>query len=357
MSIDNDIEEIKKYIEKEEKEPLKIALFGQPGSGKSSIINSLVGEKVAEVDVRTDTTVDAQIYEYTKDLTLVDLPGYGTSKFPADSFTDKFDPKDYHIFLCVFSGKFHQADNKFFQELKETGKNCHFIRSKLDDIWDANKNLEELKSAIKQDVIEQIGEDKKIYFVSNKTKEGFEELYEAISSDIDDELKDRWHRSAKAYTLQHLQKKQEACKRKITKSAGLAAANGFNPIPGVNVAVDIGILINLFADIKKSYGLSENKINSLSGAVMSGIAPFANKVIEYATKEGLMLLLKEFATTTVVRNVSKYVPMVGQLIAGSVGFAITKGAGDSYLEACHKVAEKILEDELLKQEKKKTEYV
>ena len=81
---------------------VKIAFFGQPGAGKSSLINELVGKKVAATGNGTDTTQIAQIIEYNE-VVFVDLPGYGTCEFPANQYFTQFNPLQYDLFICVFS--------------------------------------------------------------------------------------------------------------------------------------------------------------------------------------------------------------------------------------------------------------
>ena len=54
--------------------------FGQPGAGKSSLINELIGEKKAKVGTGTDTTKEAQVIE-SGSVVYVDLPGYDTARF------------------------------------------------------------------------------------------------------------------------------------------------------------------------------------------------------------------------------------------------------------------------------------
>ena len=306
----------------------------------------MVGKQVAEVGVETDKTVEAQIIEYTKDLVLVDLPGYGTSKFPPDAFADKFRSEDYNIFLCVFSGKFHQADTDFFHGLKQAGSPCLFVRSKEDTLYQDGKDKEELKQEIKADVIKQIREDTEIFFISNRYETGFDKLQKAIHDHLEDAYQDRWARSAKAYTLEALAAKKAACESKVTKYAGLAAVNGLNPIPGLGVAVDATVLLKLFAEIREHYGLSEDQINSLSPTLVNILGPIANKILSFSKKEGIELLLKQFAGRLAAKQFSKYIPFVGLAIASSAGFGLTKLAGDSYLEDCHQVAEAILKEEL-----------
>ena len=67
--------------QREKNQKIKICLFGQPGAGKSSLINELAGQRVAHVSQATDTTRQAQIVE-CQDVIYVDLPGYDTSLFP-----------------------------------------------------------------------------------------------------------------------------------------------------------------------------------------------------------------------------------------------------------------------------------
>ena len=63
MSIHDEAEKIRRKLDEENSTTVSVALFGQPGAGKSSLINKIVGKKVAEVGVETDKTVEAASYE------------------------------------------------------------------------------------------------------------------------------------------------------------------------------------------------------------------------------------------------------------------------------------------------------
>jgi len=332
---------LRKQIEAEQRDKLKIALFGQPGAGKSSLINRIVGQNVAKTGAGTDITVEAQVIDY-EDLLIVDLPGYGTSKFPPNEWFREFSPMDYDLFLCVFSGKFHEADTSFFQQLKNSGKVCLFVRNKHDDLWQDGKEVHEIEQEIKQDVEKQVGSEQLVYFVSCRKQTGLEQLVDGIQNALDPVKKEKYVRSAKAYTAKHLQDKKEACDKLVYTHAGLAAANGLNPIIGLDIGVDISIIINLFAKIRAAYGLSDAKINNLG----SNILPLGKKVIDFASKEGVALLLKRYAATEATKEIAKWIPIVGQAIAASAGFAMTLSIGKSYLNDCHTLATQILDQEM-----------
>lgn len=59
-----------------------------------------------------------------------------------------------------------------------------------------------------------------------------------------------------------------------------------------------------------------------------------------------MRLLRRFASQTMQRQVSKYIPFVGQTIAAMVGYGVTLQVGFEFLETCHKLAREVMEAEL-----------
>lgn len=250
----------------------------------------------------------------------------------------------YDLFLCVFSGKFHKADTDFFQEIREKEKVALLVRNKADELWQDGKTDDELREEIGNDTQKQVKSNEKVYFTSCRDSKGFDVLESAIKTNLESSKKERWERTAKAYTHEALEKKKEACKSLIKTRAGLAAANAINPIPGVDISVDIGILVKLFSEIRKNYGLTDDKINN--SEYINILGPIVNRIITASSKEGIILLLKKFAKSETIKQVSKYFPFVGQAIAASIGFGITLYAGNSFVDDCHEVAKEILDQEL-----------
>ncbi|WP_158211525.1 GTPase [Alkalihalobacterium alkalinitrilicum] len=340
-TIYDEISRIKDQLEKDEKETLKIALFGQPGAGKSSIINKLVGEKVAETGASTDVTKKAQPI-YHNGLLFVDLPGYGTTQFPPNEWINEFNPDDFDLFLCVFSGKFHEADTKFFKELKQAGRVCLFVRNFHDALWEDGKTTEELEKVILADVEKQVQSKVDVIFTSCfKNGYGFEQLQDAIQQNLEPAKRDKYILSAKAYSKRHLDEKRMECEKLVTKYSAIAAANAINPIPGVDISVDVSVILKLFKSIQQAYGLNDEKIKKYEA-----LLPVAKKVIEYASKGGVIVLLKSLSTKLAIKNTAKYIPIVGQVVAASAGFGLTHLAGSRYLNDCLELATHIMEKEL-----------
>ena len=345
MSIHEEAESIRRKLDEESKTTVSVALFGQPGAGKSSLINKIVGKKVAEVGVETDKTVEAASYE-VKGLRFVDLPGYGTKSFPKEGYFDRFDIQQFDLFLCVTSGKMHAADTDFFQELAKRNKVCIFVVNKHDEIWEDGVSIEELERRKVNDIRAHVGQSINVIFTSCRKGTGLDNLNSEIQNNLEGAKRERWVRGAKAYSSQFLEQKKTACEGYVAIAAAASAVNGINPIPGADVAVDVSILVKLFSEIRESYGLSDDFLSKLKISAIPLVSRLANNVVMYAAKEGVFILLKNYLGRQALKTLSKYIPFVGQAIAAGLGFAITSNVGISYLDDCHRLAQSILENKL-----------
>ena len=212
-------------------------------------------------------------------------------------------------------------------------------------MWQEGKTFDELSEIVRDDVrIQTQDSTVLVHFTSCRTNAGLGALSQDIFAHLDSARRERWARTAQSYSVEFLEEKRRSCERYVLVASGAALANALNPVPGVDVAVDLGILTGLFSSIRASYGLTTERLGA--AAAMGAAEPVVREIVEYASKEGILLLLKRFAGRTAVKQFAKYIPFVGQIIAGSIGFGITYGAGNHYLQDCHDVARSILEREL-----------
>jgi GTP-binding protein EngB required for normal cell division len=334
--------QIRRRIEESNNTKIRIALLGRSGAGKSSLINALTGKDIAEVGIHTNTTTQMEFYEW-HNMILVDLPGFDTEEFPRDTFYKDFDLDQFDLFLCVFEGKISEADAILFRAAVDSQKPYQFVRSKWDAAKQKGHTKEELALHVREDIAVQFRMSIDVAFVSTDPPEGLDALQMTISDKLPTAKGKLWIERAKAYSKEFLDKKKKECEKTVTLYAGLSAATALVPIPGAGVAVDLGALLLLFDVLRKSFGIHHVNPKEMGVPIL---AQAASRIIDYATKEGALLLLKRFAKSQIVKEVGKYVPLVGQLVAASVGFAITKSAGAAYLDDCYQLAEAALDKKI-----------
>ena len=123
--------------------------------------------------------------------------------------------------------------------------------------------------------------------------------------------------------------------------AGLASAV---PVPGLDWAVDAAMLSKLIPEINREFGLTPGQLDSLSpkkreqvqkavtlvGSVLIGKLISRDLVIKAATKIGMRLTTKQLA---------KYVPFAGQIVAATVGYAAIRYLGEEHMKDCIRVAQ------------------
>ncbi|WP_298236624.1 GTPase [uncultured Azohydromonas sp.] len=345
MSIDHHADQIRRRLEEEKARTVSVALFGQPGAGKSSLINKMVGRKVAEVGVETDKTVELARYE-VNGLQFVDLPGYGTQRFPKQGYAERFGIRQMDLFLCVTSGKLHQADTELFRELDAMGKVCLYVVNRHDELWEDGVEVAELERRKREDISRHVGRCVPVLFTSCRTGTGLDALQQLIAENLEGAKRERWLRNAKAYSGAFLDAKRAACEKYVTTAALACAANGLNPIPGADVAVDLSILLKLFAEIRECYGLDDRRLDLLARSGIPLVAQLANNVVKYAAREGAVLLLKRYVGRQTAKSLLRYVPGFGQAVAAGLGYAITSNAGTAFLDDCHALAGQALQHHL-----------
>ena len=347
MSLEKKFQQLLRNLKKNNEAYAKIALIGQPGAGKSSIVNALLGKNVAATGVGTDTTVEAMEYEYHFNK-LVDLPGYGTKMFSMDVWKKRFNPDKFDVWFFVFSGKLMKEDTELLRDLvqlnEETRQNhpLFLIRNHSEEIL----TDDDMKS-ICSDIYNRLHQDASqvpIFFVDCRYKTGFKELSDALEKI---NYRSIWEqRIIKCFS----EKCSDVLKKCRLKSLEIidsykikAGVNGVNPIPGLDVAVDVGIYMSMFSDIRSVYDIEQEDLDRFS------VMPVVKKLMELATKNGIIILLKNFASRMVVKNTMKYIPILGQISAAVMGYKLCQMAGEDYINDCQEAAEEILQRMVVEQ--------
>lgn len=337
-------EEIRRRAEASDQATVYIAIFGQPGAGKSSLVNAITGRHLAEVGVENDITSKSIDYEWNG-IFLTDLPGYGTVKFPRETYAEKFQIAKYDLFMCVTDDKLKEDDVAFFKDLAQMGKRCIFVRNKIDSLYEPGSTDAQLRNRIIKNFENQIGKSVRILFTSCRTKDGLAQLVQAIEEALSGVKRDRFVRSAAAYSKDFLDKKKEASRQYAWFAASGAAFGNMVPVPGAGIAADIAAVLTAMKQIKADFQLSEARLDKYATA-LPGVAPIIRNVIEYASKEGAIFLLRSVGSAAAAAEATKWVPIVGTITAGVISLAAVRLVLEKYIEDCYKVAEEILKSNL-----------
>ncbi|MDO8387113.1 MAG: hypothetical protein ACK4VX_04180 [Polaromonas sp.] len=130
----------------------------------------------------------------------------------------------------------------------------------------------------------------------------------------------------------------------LHKRAVVAAAASAVPVPGLDWAVDAAMLSRLIPEINKEFGLTPQQLDQLDpkkrdqvqkavtvvGSVLIGKFISRDLILKAATKIGMRLTTKQLA---------KYVPFAGQIVAASVGYAAIRYLGEEHMKDCIRVAQ------------------
>jgi len=149
-------------------------------------------------------------------------------------------------------------------------------------------------------------------------------------------------------SLQELDKIREECRAMVTKRAAASGIAAIVPIPGTDIAADIGMLMELLPAISRRFGLSNEQIEQLDDKTKVLVVQIARKVGsafvgQVITKELIMQVLKKIAGRVAAKQILKFIPFAGQVAAATISFTAMKYVGNSHVDECYNVVRKVLE--------------
>lgn len=127
------------------------------------------------------------------------------------------------------------------------------------------------------------------------------------------------------------------CKEMVKSRAKISAGVAIIPVPFLDVAIDVAMLSKLLPEISDRFGLEDGNLSeterqqNLTDRIMaiSGLV---------ATRGVVNQTVKGFGTRIVGKQIAKYVPLGGQIVAGTLGYIIFKKIADDHIETCYKIA-------------------
>lgn len=336
-----------------EQAQVRVALIGESGAGKSSLINAIVGSKVAETGGAAETTkhVQAVPHKEIDGLIFVDLPGCGTPSHPRETYIERQGLlQNYDVFILVTDRRIRQGDEFLYSELrKKGGKPFFVVRSHFDVLMD-EMDEDEARRKVTTDIRTQLvaGGELLPYMVALKGQRSYDlgRLIEDIVNSLSGWKKDKAVMAVAVLNEGILKKKRESAERLVSRYALISAANALNPVPGLDVAVDVGVLATMAGHVISAYGFREDQLDylarqKLTEAAMKAVREIAQPLTEYLLEQGIMLIMKRAGKTALAKYVTKWLPFVGQVVGAALGFKLTSWFGENLIADCEKAAREV----------------
>ena len=307
-------------------------------------------EGAAEVGI-TETTREPKAYDHPTNpkIKFYDLPGIGTPNYPdMATYCKKVELEKFHAFLILTAGRFTEHDLELAKKIRSSKKKFFLIRTKIDENVRAEKRkksfnegamLQKIRSDCSENLGDLLSDVRDIFLISNhdRDKWDFARLLQAILNALPTYQRETLVLSlGNAVTNDIFQKKVEVLRGRIWKVATLSAAVAFFPIPGLSIAVDVGLILNEFTLYRSQLDLPEKgtaDFEKLRVTTQDAVGK-----VSITTAAQLAAYLSVFATESAAEEAISYIPIVGSVIASTISFTITYAALQQCLKAVEETA-------------------
>ncbi|XP_053191173.1 interferon-inducible GTPase 5-like [Scomber japonicus] len=361
-------ETVQRYLDKVENIPLNIAITGESGSGKSTFVNAFRGidnrdEGAAPTGV-VETTFEITFYPHPNypNVTLWDLPGIGTTSFPADKYLQHVGFEKFDFFVIISVDRFRENDVKLAQEIQKMGKKFYFIRSKIDNNlrdeersqreFNAETTLTQIRENCIKGLQKQGVETPQVFLVSSFDLHlyDFRLLEETLERELPAHKKGILLLAMPTVSLEIINKKKEALQSKIKYKGLLSVSVACAPVPGVSSAVDIAMIIEAVTQYILVFGLDTPSLERLAQTtgvplddLRAGISPLAAQKL---TSDLILKLLSQCATNVALMAAeegSRLIPIFGIPVAMGLSFLSTYKALNYFLDMLAEDAQRVFQ--------------
>ena len=144
----------------------------------------------------------------------------------------------------------------------------------------------------------------------------------------------------------NLEQVKKECLAMVKRRARVSAGVAIVPVPFFDVAVDASMLTMLLPEISERFGLLKDRQGAVdleSRAVHW--KELKNRTIDFAglmaTRGIVKKTVQGFGGRIAAKQVTKFIPLGGQLVAGTMGYMIFKKIATDHINECYNLAKDI----------------
>ena len=316
-------------------------------------------EGAAPVDV-TECTTEPTPFDHPTNANIKfwDLPGIGTPDYPdLETYCDKVQLEKYHTYLIFTATRFTKHDLDLAKKIRSIDKKFFFIRTKIDESVRAEKRKrsfdeEAMLTKIRRNCLESLGDlltdEQDIFLISNHEPENWE--FARLTQAILDGLT-RYQRESMTLSLGKVitrsskdifQRKVDVLRGRIWKVASASGAAAAFPVPGLSFVVDGALILNELSLYRTQLGLPE--IESSEFAKLHLATKEKVLKVGLTTVAQLSGFLAPYAAQAALEEATRYIPVVGLVIASGMSFGATYYALSNLLTNVEEAAKLVLQE-------------
>ena len=147
-------------------------------------------------------------------------------------------------------------------------------------------------------------------------------------------------------TPEQIEAAARECRRMVSRRALFAAGVSVVPVPGLDWATNVGVLVKLLPDINRRFGLSAEQVERLAPdrrlvvfkAITAGGTMLVGRIV---TRELVMATLRVVGVRLTAQQAVRFVPVAGQGLSAVLTYGALRYVCEQHIRQCMAICEQL----------------
>lgn len=149
-------------------------------------------------------------------------------------------------------------------------------------------------------------------------------------------------------SIEELDAVRTRCRSMVKKRALASGGMALLPVPGVDIAADVGLLLELLPAVNRQFRLTPEQIDQLDSQLKSflyGVIKTTGSRVagQLVTRQLVLNLLQKMGIRLTAKQGLKFIPFAGQAAAVAISGSAMLLIGYAHIEECYAIAKQGLE--------------
>jgi len=317
---------------------VKVGFVGEPGCGKTSLIEAIFGEEIPakKMEKKKQENKEYMTFKYPgwRNIKFAEIPAVKTHRrVEREAYLEAMNITGYDLIVIVTENHIREWAMWMARELEKQEIPFIFVRTKIDKTASEDKRkfprtfcerrvVKQVRDRCEESITGAKLPQSKTFVISTvyPDKWDFRALVQALGEDLSRTKKRSLNLSLPPLTPHLISEKQKAHAQHIWMISALSVASGLMEIPGFAISADIELLRQEIDNYRKSLGITDEIITKLCDDEENPALEAAWELIFY--DDGIHSILRQTAMELDPEdliNFAKKIPILG----GGISFPAT----------------------------------